>query len=53
MYNNGGAPFVAGGTLAVTGITSLQAIGMAILAVAFCISGLLAVRAAKLRQSTK
>jgi len=49
MYNTGGPPLVAGATLAVTGVSSLQIVGMAIIAIALGIAGLLTLRSARLR----
>jgi hypothetical protein len=52
MYNNGGAASViTGGTLAATGagISPLHVVGLAILAIGLCLTGLLLLRAHRLR----
>ncbi len=53
MYNPGGPPLVVGGTLAVTGVSSLQIVGMAIIAISLGIAGLLMVRSARLRAHSR
>lgn len=49
MYNSGGPPIVVGGGLAATGVSGLQVVGMAIIAISLAITGLLMFRAARLR----
>jgi len=52
MYNNGltTGTTLGSGTLAMTGVPTLQIIGMAMLAMTMCVGGLLLLRAARLRR---
>ena len=49
MYNNPSPPLGVGGGLAVTGVSSLQIIGLAIIAITLCVGGLLLLRSARLK----
>jgi len=52
MYNTGGPPLALGGILAVTGVSSLQIIGMSIIAITLSVAGLLLLRSARLRATS-